>query len=491
MKILLSEHKIQTIIRGDHAGAENDLAFADDLFAKLDANKIKAFKSEHGRNIYPFHLSLKEHTCELRADYYVGVDWLIEGEKFVQVEPKLNTSAISSFVKKTETDEFDHQKTREDDNPYDEPASEEAMAEVDYLRMLLELAGNPYTVPFIPAVLTIDWEAEPIILEQRDDRLTPFLIVQFLQLLKSIVRKGLKKSYYTVDQNLANRVKGKILVGQNIKQNVLRNRMTRTVCRYQEFGSDTLENRFLKKVLTFATHYVRNDKVFFKRNSGNKTHSTFEEELLHIINYCRPAFEHVSDDVRETDLKNIKYNPFFQEYKEAIQLGSHILKKYSYNISNTAELKVKTPPFWIDMPLLFELFVYHKLLKANPSAQNKIIYQFGTYGNYLDLLVKDGANSMIIDAKYKLHYQHSHIHHDIRQVSGYARLRKVRQEVGLDLHDDRNIACLIIYPTMSDNFEILNLDSMYRLINDNKDDSPFAIKAYHQVYKMGVALPVI
>lgn len=212
--------------------------------------------------------------------------------------------------------------------------------------------------------------------------------------------------------------------------------------------------------------------------------------MLHIINYCRPAFEYVSDDIRETELKNIKYNPFFQEYKEALQLGSHILKKHSYNISNTADVKVKTPPFWIDMPILFELYVYHKLLKANPATQKKIIYQFGTYGNYVDLLVKDGANSIIIDAKYKLHYQTSHIHEDIRQVSGYARLRKVRQEIGLDLHDDRNIACLIIYPTVAEAADILNLESIYKLINDN-NNARFAIKAYHKIYKMGLALPVI
>ncbi len=489
MKILLSEHKTRIITSANEPAAGNDLAFADDLFAKLDANKIKAFKSERGRNIYPFHLSLKEHTCELRADYYVGVDWLIEGEKYVQVEPKLNTSLITSFVKKTETEEIDHQKMRENDQSHEPPFSEENNVEVDYLRMLLELAGNPDTSPFIPSVLKIDWEAEPITLEQRDDRLTPFLIVQFLQLLKSIVRKGLKKSYYTVEQNLTNRVKGKILVGQNIKQNVLRNRMTKTVCKYQEFGADTLENRFLKKVLTFATHYVRNDKVFFKRSSGYKTHTTFEEELLHIINYCRPAFELVSDDIRETELKNIKYNPFFQEYKEAIQLGSHILKKYSYNISNTAEFKVKTPPFWIDMPILFELYVYHKLLKANPSAHKRIIYQYGTFGNYLDLLVKDGANSMIIDAKYKLHYQTSHIHEDIRQVSGYARLKKVREKLSIPADDDRHISCLIIFPTLAEDEIDLSLANIKTKMEQSSGS--YEIRAYHKVYKIGVRLPVI
>lgn len=49
---------------------------------------------------------------------------------------------------------------------------------------------------------------------------------------------------------------------------------------------------------------------------------------------------------------------------------------------------------------------------------------------------------MVMDTKYKLHYKLGHIHEDIRQVSGYARLKKVREK--LDINDDRNISCLII-----------------------------------------------
>ena len=49
--------------------------------------------------------------------------------------------------------------------------------------------------------------------------------IQFLNLLKSIVRKGLKKSYYKVQENLNNKVKGKILVSTHIKQNIFKKRM--------------------------------------------------------------------------------------------------------------------------------------------------------------------------------------------------------------------------------------------------------------------------
>ena len=73
------------------------------------------------------------------------------------------------------------------------------------------------------------------------------------------------------------------------------------------------------------------------------------------INYCRPIFELISDDLKETKLKHIKYNPFYREYKDALQIGNHILKRFAYNITQTSEQKITTPPFWIDMPKLFEL----------------------------------------------------------------------------------------------------------------------------------------
>src|SRR5690606_40436712 len=156
--------------------------------------------------------------------------------------------------------------------------------------------------------------------------------------------------------------------------------------------------------------------------------------------------------------------------------------------STTADV-VQTPPFWIDMPRLFELYVYRKLLVANENDTGKIIYQFGTYGNYLDLLIKNGEDSIIVDAKYKLHYQNSHIHQDIRQVAGYARLKRVRKELDIPSCDDRHIPCLIIFPTLSTDEVDLSLASIKTKMEQSSGS--YEIKAYHKVYKIGMRLPVI
>ena len=51
------------------------------------------------------------------------------------------------------------------------------------------------------------------------------------------------------------------------------------------------------------------------------------------------------------------------------------------------------------MPRLFELYVYRKMIEANPADKKEIHYQFSTYSNALDILVSKPNFQMVIDAK--------------------------------------------------------------------------------------------
>jgi 5-methylcytosine-specific restriction endonuclease McrBC regulatory subunit McrC len=339
---------------------------------------------------------------------------------YVQVEPKLNKQSAAIFVKSLDEETLEEITT-------DEPVD---LVELDYLKMFLEVMAVPEAAQHTGGLLQIEWNEKEINIESKDDQLTPLLVVQFLNILKRIVRKGLRKSYYRITENLNSRIKGKILVGQQIKQNVLRNRLTQTICSYESFGTDSAENRFLKKVLQFAISYIENNKAVFQ---------TSYHALEQLIAYCRPAFKLIGDEVEEYALKHLKPNPFFSEYKEGIRIGQLILKRFAYNFTQTAQQQIATPPFWIDMPRLFELYVYSKMVVDNPKEKSHIHYQYSTYGNALDILVSYPGFQMVIDAKYKLHYKTGHLHDDIRQVAGYSRLTKVRKELGVA--DDRNIDC--------------------------------------------------
>lgn len=460
MGIRLSEHK-SILIQIEETESDASNLMLHDLYENVQSKRFN--QSSHC-----FIASKTDKGLELQADYCIGLDWLGKTGRYLYVEPKINAVSSKLFNLKTE---IEPEEKQEDSDVEISPTKE---FELDYLKMLLKVTTVPESNAVINGLVQIDWQAKAIEIDQNDDQLTPFLVVRFLQMLKFIVRKGLKKKYYNVQENLNNRVKGKILIGQHIKQNVFKNRFTSTFCDYQVFGEDHAENRFLKKVLQFTASYVENHKDLFGNNCN---------ELMHTINYCRPAFELISNEVNEYELKHSKHNSFYKDYKEALQVGSYILKRFSYNISKTATNKIATPPFWIDMPRLFELYVYSKMIEANPENKKDILYQFSTHGNALDILVSKPKSQMVIDAKYKLKYGNGHVHEDIRQVAGYARLKKVRQQLNINESDDRNIHCLIIYPDMENGIEDLSLES---IINKRKE-----IKAYYKVYKLGVKLPTI
>ena len=399
-------------------------------------------KDRQGNPVYPFEIKrTNEGEVSLQAGYYIGVLWLVKHHKFVYIEPKMNKKQIVEGS----------------------PAQEE-WAEIDYLKMLLSITGlDPKDTQDL---IKIYWDEPPITIEQQKDTLTPFLMVQFLLLLKRIVRKGLKKSYYTVEENLNSRIKGKIQLGKHLKQNVFKNKLTAHVCRYQEFGMDSLENRFFKKVLQFIISFKNTHPNYF---AGN------DKSICELITYCSPHFELISEEINIENLKKLTTNTFFKEYEEAIRIGKHILKRFSYNITETTQQKVTIPPFWIDMPKLFELYVYKKL-QEQFGGREEVLYHFIADYTELDFLLDTPEYKMVIDAKYKPIYEDSRVIDDIRQVSGYARLEAVYNEFKIE--ENKLIDCLIIYPSLEENKEL----------NFKKLDT---IKNYAKIYKQGISIPLI
>ena len=432
MKIQLLEHK-PYIIRKE----EVNTAFFEAIPYKVP---YQLKKNRQGNPVYPFEIKRTNdgEVC-LQAGYYVGVLWLVKNHKFVYIEPKMNKKQIAEGS----------------------PAQEE-WAEIDYLKMLLSITVlDPKDTRDL---IKIYWDEPPITIEQQKDTLTPFLMVQFLLLLKRIVRKGLKKSYYTVEENLNSRIKGKIQLGKHLKQNVFKNKLTAHVCRYQEFGMDSLENRFLKKVLQFIISFKNTHPNSF---AGN------DKSIRELITYCSPHFELISEEINIENLKKLTTNTFFKEYEEAIRIGKHILKRFSYNITETTQQKVTIPPFWIDMPKLFELYVYKKLQEQ--FGREAVTYHLTADYTELDFLLNTPEYKMVIDAKYKPIYEDNRVIDDIRQVSGYARLEAVYNEFKIE--ENKLIDCLIIYPSLDEDTNFL--------LKDKK------IAGYRNIYKLSVSIPLI
>jgi hypothetical protein len=222
---------------------------------------------------------------QLSSNYYIGLDWLNKNDLAVYIAPKLD-----GYSQQT-----------------------------DYLKMLFSCVKHSGISCHTNDLYEIKFDEPFIEIEQKQDLITPLLVIQFLQLLKIIVRKGLKKSYYKIEQNLIGKIKGKILVSETLKQNILKNKPSNTFCQYDEFGINSIENRILKCTLVFVQKYL----AFFPN---------YSKYVADIVNYCHSAFQNVNEDMNLSELKNIKYNSFFKEYKEALHIASLILYPNRFNI---------------------------------------------------------------------------------------------------------------------------------------------------------------
>lgn len=396
---------------------------------------------------------------KFEASYYIGVDWIVENKSSIVVAPKLNSKLSDNENVDFEPD--DKKIQSQNNNP--------DILEINYLEMLNICLSDNVVYENINDLAQIDWKSPQIPIEQNQDWLSPLLIVQYLNILKRIVIKGLMKSFYKVEENLTNRIKGKILVSENFKRNVFKNKFTKTLCKYEVFGFDNIANRTLKKALKYSTSYIENNKLFFD------TKDSYSKQLL---NFCVPAFENISDDLKISELKQVRFNSLYKEYEEAIKLAKLILKRFSYTISETSSKKLSTPPYWIDMPRLFELYVY-SILKKN-YTKKELDYHYTAKGNELDFLLNTNERKMVIDTKYKPLYCFGINHQDIRQLSGYSRLEKVYKYLKLDCN--KVIDCLIIYPDLNNGIEPKDL-------NLKEIDFPKIVQ-YKNFYKLGVKLPL-
>ena len=385
-------------------------------------------------------LNRKDDKIFATGSYYVGLDWMKENELAVQVSPKMNNGF-----------------------------------EIDYVRMLNEALCEPDNHDHLKDLITIRFDKPSIRVSQKQDLLSIFLITEYLNVLQHIVRKGLKKSFYIVEENLKNKVKGRILIGKNIHQNLTKGRNTDNVCRYQVYDIDSPENRILKKALYFC-----------KRQLEVYKHALDTTALEQKVRYINPYFNQVADEVSVKTIKTFKGNPIYKEYYTAVEFAQLLLKRFSYDISIAGKHEINTPPFWIDMSKLFELYIFRHLRQIF-TGKNEIQYHLKAHYQELDYLLNPTVwpEPYVIDAKYKPRYKNSDgiTIDDAREVGGYARLRSIYHKLGLDENTAPPIKCLIIYPDQ---------DQEERFTFTKFEEPKFdKVSGYIRFYKVGIRLPVI
>ena len=392
-----------------------------DLNLDFTENKVKYL----GLNPYNYSVS-----------YYIGIDWL-EDAHYILVKPKI--------------------------------------ANLDYIKMFIHCLKHPEISQYVKNIYHFDFQKPKITPDTKIEMdFNLFLIAHFLELVERIVRQGLKKNYIQIEENLSGKIKGKIIWSQQIKKNIAAKREDRAFCRYQEYSVNCLENRFLKKTLLMTQRYLKHfDKSQIK-------------PLIQQQNRLLNALENVSDDISFQQIKMLKVNSLYKEYVEAINLAKKIMQKFGYSFANTdnEEKQKEMSPFWIDMSKLFELYVY-TLLKDGYGKT--ILYQKqGNYGQP-DFLDKD--KRLILDTKYKEYYEKDwndlsqlekdNIAKDIRQLSGYARDKKISKNHLNTLSDNEVVDCVIIFPNANSTTDF-----------QDRDLKETQITQFTKFWKCGIKLPL-
>ena len=350
------------------------------------------------------YLGIVKDEENLKAHYYIGASWFIKDKCAFVVKPKV---------------------------------------EVDYIKLFmtaLEL-NSENEAAYFSNYYYIDFEKPAIKTNALDNVITPLLILHYISLLRHLVSRGLKKGYVVREENLQSKIRGRILLQRHLTKNVFAKREDRVFCRFQEFTEDIPENRILKKALSFSVRFINQLPSF-------KSHL---QELTPQLSMIGSAFENVSEDVTIAQVAKVNAGKIFRHYESAIKVAKLILRHFDYSIDNTSETAQSVRPFCIDMPRLYEMYVLSLLRKA---YGDQIQFQVkGSHKTQVDYIKKSENEKVIIDAKYKPHYNEGNkgILDDIREISGYARDEKILKALGwrpkLDSENGKSFPkCLIIYP---------------------------------------------
>jgi len=290
----------------------------------------------------------------------------------------------------------------------------------------------------------------------------PFLIIKYLRTLERLIKKGLKKGYSSLDKDFNNRIKGKIILKETYQRYFTKGVYTKTRCRFQMLAEDFLDNQILKCALVQATKYLGVTNLNIS-------------EINNLASYLNCMFEKISlRRISDFDFVKIKHSPFFPEYKEALELARLILKSLGYDPLIDVNEVQRVPPYMINMPKLFELFVWNKLKKIYGG----VLYQKGYGKDVPDFIIS--GEGIVIDAKYKYEYNYGEEFSkaDVGQLSRYGRNKKIRKEVFGK--ENCEPALFIIYPSFSESNESNKLE-----LERQKE----SLTDYYYIYKLPLTVP--
>jgi len=216
--------------------------------------------------------------------------------------------------------------------------------------------------------------------------LLEIFITMFLEELAALVRKGIKSDYITKEENLKF-LKGKLKIGEQIKQNTIHKE--RFFVEFQEFLSDRAENRLIKTTLQYL----------YKKSKLNANQQRIREFLF--------VFDEISvcKDIKN-DFLHVKPNRQMKDYEHVLLWCKTFLLENSFSPYKGNDIAFA---LLFDMNLLFESYVgdYLKKKGLHVKLQDKthhLAYENndGKFRLKPDILIYDKDVLLIADTKWKI-----------------------------------------------------------------------------------------
>lgn len=342
------------------------------------------------------------------------------------------------------------------------------MEQIDFVRMFMTCFTSDLSLASFSTIYEIYIDKPSIKAPALQSVVSPLLVLHFLGVVSRI--KELKKGYVSRSENLK-KVKGRISILKNERQNIAIRRYNRVFCEYDEYSADIPENRLIKKALLFSQRLLQ---------SLNERSAAAAKLRL---NKSLALFSEVSDKVEIKQVKRLRAHKLFTNYNEAIRLAKLILRLFDYNISKVGSHEGKVVPFWLDMSLLYEHYVYGLLHEA---YRERITYQFKGKTGSPDFLYKSKEYKAILDTKYIPKYEEEEESLDndvVRQLSGYGRDLRILTHLGYK--NVSPIPCIILYPKEGKRKNNPFLGNNLRMLCGK------SLKGLLEFYKIEVSLPTI
>jgi 5-methylcytosine-specific restriction enzyme subunit McrC len=326
----------------------------DTLYEYISQNQDDSIDAER-----PFSLTAKGSRRQIKVKNYVGVVETNNGLT-LEILPKIHLNTKNSI-------------------------DELQLTKGIFLKMLKHLKNSPFV-----NISNAHLDAK------KDFPILEVFINSFISETEKLFNRGIKHDYIQTTENV-NYLRGKLLVGSNIKKNHSNN--AKFYCEYSVYSSNIPQNRIIKSVLLKLLTIT---KSYSSYSSILKVLSHLED-TEHSINY-------------KQDFINVRTGGRLFESYQTLMLWSQIFLEnksftnFSGNSLNTAIL--------FPMERLFEDYIAFLFSKFSNGFQIKLQDKsyylvenhkgLGKFGLKPDIVVNDNLNSRkIIDTKWKLLDQHA------------------------------------------------------------------------------------